>query len=263
MQNLTVAVVGDNTIDRYVGPNGRDYIGGNAVNVAVGLAERGIDVRYFGAVGLDQEGSRIRDELLSRGVNVEGLVTMQGPTALTLISVDAAGDRHIDEEHFGVTAQYYPADADIKSMVTADWVQIGMLPRANELRRQLRTQRPKVRVGQDCSVSAGYRDLSVAFESVDLGHAHAVGETALSKGAALTVVTLGADGSIAFVRGEDEIKQHAMRTEVVDTTGAGDSFIAGFIAVFLQSLDLPAAMAAGSAWAARTCSHFGGFPQRG
>jgi len=253
MQNLTVAVVGDNTIDRYVGPNGRDYVGGNAVNVAVQLAERGIDVRYFG--------SRIHDELVTRGVNVDGLVTMQGPTALTLISVDVSGDRHIDEERFGVTAQYYPTDAEITSMTTADWVQIGMLPRASELRRELRTQRPKVRVGQDCSVSAGYRDLSIAFESTDVEHAHAVGEAALSKGASLAIVTLGADGAIAFTRGDGEIKQPAMQVEAVDTTGAGDSFIAGFVAAFLQSLDVPTAMAAGAAWAARTCSHFGGFPQ--
>jgi len=261
MQNLTVAVVGDNTIDRYVGPNGRDYVGGNAVNVAVQLAERGIDVRYFGAVGPDSEGSRIHDELVTRGVNVDGLVTMQGPTALTLISVDVSGDRHIDEERFGVTAQYYPTDAEITSMTTADWVQIGMLPRASELRRELRTQRPKVRVGQDCSVSAGYRDLSIAFESTDVEHAHAVGEAALSKGASLAIVTLGADGAIAFTRGDGEIKQPAMQVDAVDTTGAGDSFIAGFVAAFLQSLDVPTAMAAGAAWAARTCSHFGGFPQ--
>jgi fructoselysine 6-kinase len=110
-------------------------------------------------------------------------------------------------------------------------------------------------------VSGGYRDLSVAFESADLDRAHAVGEAALSKGATLAVVTLGAEGSIAFVSGNGEIKQPAMQVDAIDTTGAGDSFIAGFIAAFLQSLDVPAAMAAGAAWAARTCLHFGGFPQ--
>ena len=263
MANLTVAVVGDNTIDRYVGPNGRDYVGGNAVNVAVQLAERGIDVRYFGAVGADPEGARINDELVARGVNVDGLVTMDGPTALTLISVDESGDRHIDEERFGVTADYHPKDAEITSMAATDWVQIGMLPRASDLRRALRDQRPKVRVGQDCSVSAGYHDLSVAFESTDLDHAHAVGEAALAKGAQLAVLTLGADGSVALSPDGAEFTQQAMQVEAIDTTGAGDSFIAGFIAAFLQSLDIPRAMSAGAAWAARTCSHFGGFRQDG
>lgn len=263
MANLTVAVVGDNTIDRYVGPDGRDYVGGNAVNVAVQLAERGIDVRYFGAVGSDPEGARISDELVARGVNVEGLVTVDGPTALTLISVDASGDRHIDEERFGVTADYHPKDAEITSMAETDWVQIGMLPRAGDLRRALRAQRPKARVGQDCSVSAGYHDLSVAFESTDLEHARTVGEAALTNGAQLAVLTLGADGSVALTPDGGEFTQPAMQVEAIDTTGAGDSFIAGFIAAFLQSLDIPRAMSAGAAWAARTCSHFGGFRQDG
>jgi fructoselysine 6-kinase len=263
MPDLTVAVVGDNTIDRYTGPQGREYVGGNAVNVAVQLAERGIDVRYYGAVGSDPEGTRIGDELAARGVNTDGLRTMPGSTALTLISVDASGDRHIDEERYGVTADYHPADAEIASMADVDWVQIGMLPRADELRQALRGTRSRVRLGQDCSVSAGYRDLDVAFESADVDRAHAVGKTALAQGAQLAVVTLGANGSIAFARGGSEVKQPAMQIEALDTTGAGDSFIAGFVAAFLQSLDVPTAMAAGAAWAARTCSHLGGFRQDG
>jgi fructoselysine 6-kinase len=262
MPNLTVAVVGDNTIDRYVGPRGRDYIGGNAVNVAVQLAERGFDVRYFGAVGSDPEGSLIGDELVARGVNVDGLVTLPGPTAMTLLSIDASGDRHIEEERYGVAAEYYPRGAELASMAAADWVQLGMVPRASELRQALRDRRRKVRVGQDCSVSTGYRDLSVAFESADLDRAHTVGSAALSGGAELSVVTLGAHGSIAFSSGAPEVNQPALGVEAIDTTGAGDSFIAGFVATFLQSLDVARAMATGAAWAARTCTHFGGFPQR-
>jgi fructoselysine 6-kinase len=262
MPNLTVAVVGDNTIDRYVGPQGRDYVGGNAVNVAVQLAERGIDVRYFGAVGSDPEGAVVGEELQARGVNVDGLVTRSGATGLTLISVDASGERHIDDDRFGVSAQYYPSDAEIAAMAKADWVQIGMVPRATELRRALRDRPRKARVGQDCSVSTGYRYLSVAFQSAGLDDARAVGKAALSGGAELSVVTLGAEGSIAFGGGGREVSQPAVDVEAIDTTGAGDSFIAGFVTAFLQSLDLPRAMATGAAWAARTCTHYGGFPQR-
>jgi fructoselysine 6-kinase len=261
MANLTVAVVGDNTIDRYVGSADRDYVGGNAVNVAVQLAERGFDARYFGAVGPDREGRRIRDELVSRGVNVDGLVTAQGATAMTVIRVDASGDRHIEEERYGVSADYHPTDAEISSIAESDWVQIGMLARSAELRRELRTQRPKLRVGQDCSVSPGYRHLSVAFESSEVDLAKAVGAAALSEGADLAVVTLGPNGSIAYTRDGSEVRQPALPTEPIDTTGAGDSFIAGFIAAFLQSLDVATAMSVGATWAARTCSHVGGFPQ--
>jgi fructoselysine 6-kinase len=261
MPNLTVAVVGDNTIDRYVGPQGCDYVGGNAVNVAVQLAERGFDVHYFGAVAADRDGSRIRDALVARKVNVEGLTTLTGTTALTLISLDEGGDRHLDEEHFGVTADYFPTGEEIDRVAEADWVQIGMLPRASELRSTLRKIRPKVRIGQDCSVSAGYEDLSVAFESTDLAHAHSVAKTALRRGAELAVVTLGADGAMSFESGGLELLQPARQIDPVDTTGAGDSFVAGFVAGYLMSFDLAKALSFGAEWAARTCSHVGGFPQ--
>lgn len=48
-------VVGDNTIDRYLGDSPRDLIGGNALNVAVQPAPAGHDVRYYGAAGPDGE----------------------------------------------------------------------------------------------------------------------------------------------------------------------------------------------------------------
>jgi fructoselysine 6-kinase len=262
MPNLTVAVVGDNTIDRYVGPRGCDYVGGNAVNVAVQLAERGLEVQYYGAVGTDREGALIRDTLADRQIDVTGLQSRPGATALTLISVDASGERHLDEEHFGVTAGYHPDEAQIERIADADWVQIGMLSRATELRAALRARRPKIRIGQDCSVAAGYRDLSVAFLSAEPAGAAAAAEAGLREGAELVVTTLGADGAIAFGRHGFTLEQAADPVDAVDTTGAGDSFIAGFVAAYLRSYDLAAAMAAGAAWAARTCTHIGGFPQQ-
>ena len=261
MPHQTVAVVGDNTIDRYVGPGGRDYVGGNAVNVAVQLAERGVDVRYYGAVGTDPEGSRIRDELAHRSVAIDCLTTVAGATALTVISVDGSGERHLDEEFFGVTADYFPTDAEIRAIADADWVQIGMVPRATELRRSLRAIRPKIRIGQDCVVAEGYDHLSVAFESSDVARAQPVAAAALARGAQLAVVTLGPDGSVALGPGGLEVKQPALQVKATDTTGAGDSFIAGFVATFLNSLDVTVAMASGAAWAARTCTHVAGFPQ--
>jgi fructoselysine 6-kinase len=261
MPNLTVAVIGDNTIDRYTTPHDHDYIGGNAVNVAVQLAERDFDVHYFGAVGADREGSLIREELVARKVNVDGLTTLPGTTAVTLISIDESGDRHLDEEYFGVTLDYHPSDEEIRRAAAADWVHIGMLPRATELRRALRAIRSKVRIGQDCSVANGFSDLSVAFISTDAGHAQAVATTALDRGAELAVTTLGPEGAVAVGPRGVQFTQAAVPVDPVDTTGAGDSFIAGFIAGYLRSLDLAPAMSTGAAWAARTCSHVGGFPQ--
>ena len=68
------ALVGDNTIDAYVGEVQREYVGGNALNCAVQLAARGAGVEYYGAVGEDAAGRRIAICLRDRGVGVTGLV---------------------------------------------------------------------------------------------------------------------------------------------------------------------------------------------
>jgi fructoselysine 6-kinase len=51
--------------------------------------------------------------------------------------------------------------------------------------------------------------------------------------------------------------------DVVDTTGAGDSYIAGFLAARAAGSDVPQSMRAGARVAARTCGHLGAWPQDG
>jgi sugar/nucleoside kinase (ribokinase family) len=257
----SVAVVGDNTVDRFVGALGRDFVGGNAVNVAVQLAERGYPVEYFGVVGDDEAGEWIRAELVARRVGVGGLLTRRGATALTVIRVDDGGDRHMEEEHFGVTADYVPDGAQLELMARADWVQLGMVPQASEVRRALRAIRPDLPIGQDCSVADGYADLTVAFQSTAPTASAVTAAGALARGALYAVITLGEFGSECFGPDDVHIRQPALPVDVVDTTGAGDSFIAGFVSVFARTGDPAGAMVTGREWATRTCGHVGGFPQ--
>ena len=256
-----IAVVGDNTIDSYVGRLERRLVGGNAVNCAVQLAARGLEVEYFGAVGDDEPGGVVRRVLMDRGVGCDGLVPMEGDTALTVVRVLPSGDRVFEEEDFGVTARYYPDDERLERIAAADWVHLGMLPRAAELVAALRARRSGVPISQDCAVSAGAAGLSVAFQSAgEQGEPEAVARDLLAGGAMLGVVTRGAQGALAF-DGRTVFHQPALPTEVVDTTGAGDSFISGFIASRLRGEGVPAALAAGAEWAAATCRHLGGFLQ--
>jgi fructoselysine 6-kinase len=257
-----VAVVGDNTIDRYLGLDNAEFVGGNALNVAVqlGLARR--NVAYFGAIGADREGRLIREALLRAEVGVSGLIVARGETALTEIRL-TAGDRIFDREDFGVTAEYFPDPEALADIAAADWIHIGMLPRATEFRRAVRAVNPKALISQDCAVASGYDELSVAFESVsgDRDAAVLAATGAIAAGASLAVVTRGADGSIAH-DGCSWWEQDALPIEVVDTTGAGDSFIAGLIAARMRGDDIARSLAQGARWAAVTCQHLAGFPQQ-
>ena len=82
----------------------------------------------------------------------------------------------------------------------------------------------------------------------------------MAGGARLCVVTCGADGSIAR-DGRNRWQAAAAGVEVVDTTGAGDSYIAGFLYAGRTGADIPEAMRAAAGGAAQTCAHFGAWPQ--
>lgn len=261
LSDVRVAAVGDNTVDRYRG--GPVLVGGNALNVAVQLSLQGVAVSYFGVVGDDEDGRMITRALRDRDVEISGLVAADGDTAVTEIARTADGDRVFVREEFGVTAAYRPSDADLARLAWFDWVHLGMVPDAPALVRRLRRANPEVRISQDCAVSSGYAGLDVAFCSVGENDAApgSTADAAIRAGAALAVVTRGAAGALAKDRAGQEWRCAAIPIEVIDTTGAGDGFIAGFVAARLSDATVPAALEAGARSAARACVHVGGFPQ--
>jgi sugar/nucleoside kinase (ribokinase family) len=79
----------------------------------------------------------------------------------------------------------------------------------------------------------------------------------------VVVIKRGSAGAIAKARGFDSISLPAVAATVVDTTGAGDSFAAGFIASFSKNRDLTAALQAGAELAADCVAIVGGRPRVG
>lgn len=257
---MLFGVVGDNTIDEYVGAEVSRYVGGNAVNVAVQLRGLGHPTRYAGAIGADGRGDQVRSSLVSQGVLTDGLVTLPGHTSVTRIRVEPDGDRVFEFEDFGVCAQYRADDLELEKLSRCNAVHIGMLPGAADVRRSLSAR--GVLVTQDCAVTPGYDHLGVAFCSAgedDLRARHLARE-AVTGGAATAVVTCGALGSVAF-DGRTWWQTPAVSAALVDTTGAGDSYIAGFVAALAAGADIDQAMRAGADLAARTCTHLGAWPQ--
>lgn len=255
-----LATIGDNTVDQYYGADLTSFVGGNAVNVAVKLRTLGADVAYAGAVGPDADGERIRRTLEGEGVDTSLLVELPGITSVSKIRVEDDGERVIFFEDFATSADYQPSDADLDVLGRRRLVHIGMNPFADRIRRELRAR--GVLVTQDCAVSSGYADLDVAFCSAgdDRPEAERLAREAVAGGAGLAVVTCGPAGSIAF-DGERWWDAAAQPIEVVDTTGAGDSYIAGFVHRFANGDDVEVCMAEGSRVAALTCQHWGGFEQ--
>ena len=261
-----LAAVGDNCVD-VINPGGRRLIGGNALNVAVQFARLGGRSAYFGAVGADEDGARVRRLLVENGVGVEHLVRRPLATAHTGIDIDSSGERRIASEDFGACAGYAPRDADLHALLEADHVHIGWFDDRGALRRRLAAAGRSV--SQDISVNAAPENLcveglSIVFVSASGRHTAAIrlARSLFSQGAGGVVVTRGAGGSSIFLEGiEADIP--ALPIRPVDTTGAGDSYIAAFLRSWLAGEGPERAGHAATAHASHACLHEGGFPQDG
>lgn len=257
--------MGDNCIDHMLAPIGLKLVGGNAVNVGVHLARLGAQVAYFGAVGDDLDGQKVARTLAANGIDLTHLVRAEKPTAHTEISFDDRGDRIIGTEDFGACDGYSPGEDAISTLLRMDHVHIGWLNDNGALRRRLVAA--NVPVSQDIGINIAPENrqvmgLTFVFASMPGAHdaARAFARDLLEQGAKGVVVTRGADGSSAFLE-TGEFLQPALPTDLIDTTGAGDSFIAGFLHATALGGPPAAALGAGAQLAALTCRHIGGFPQ--
>ncbi len=252
--------MGDNCIDRFQPPVGLSVVGGNAVNVAVQLCRLGNPCAYFGAVAPDEDGRRTVAALQKQGVPIGHVRHLTGVTAYTNITVDAFGDRIIGFEEFGVCRLYQPTEAEMTLLCSMRHVHFGWISESDALITRLRTA--GVSVSKDTSVNPGAVGLSVAFASDQGGvdRALALAQSLLTEGADIAVITMGAGGSLA-TDGRIIAQTGVTPVTVVDTTGAGDTFIAAFMARRLSGGSLQQCLEAGRDKAAETCTYLGGFPQ--
>jgi sugar/nucleoside kinase (ribokinase family) len=84
---------------------------------------------------------------------------------------------------------------------------------------------------------------------------------ALSGKVSTLVVTRGPEGAVAVEKGQRIEAPAAPVDKVVDTTGAGDLFAAGFLAARCRGRDLQACLETGATAAAEVISHFGARPE--
>lgn len=257
-----LVAVGDNCLDAYL-THGILTVGGNALNVAAQWRRNGWDARYFGAVGTDGEGDIVLAELAQVGLDPADVERRSGDTAVTLIR-DDNGDRTFLLEAFGVGENYMPTPDRYAAAATADWVHLGTNANADLVRRL-------VSGGVAFSVDVSTAHFNLPLAGVPLVFASGpddpdvpvepVFETFRAAGAGRVVLTCGRRGAWL----DDGGTLHhapATPTEVVDTCGAGDSFIATFLTAFCcERRPADEALRMASVAAAETCTHRGGFPQ--
>ena len=262
-----VAAMGDNCIDRYLPPLDREFVGGNAVNVAVGLRDLGHDVAYAGAVGDDEAGRSVVAALRARGIHVDHVQTIAGSTGVTTVRLTGDGDRVFESEVLGTSARFRPTAATLADLRGRAWVHGAGLSGGLEGFAGLRSA--GTRLSYDFSHAASPEliatlcpHLAVAFLSAPSGspvEAAGLAQEAVAAGAQTAVVTRGRDGSLAVCGAVHN--QPPVPVEVVDTLGAGDAFIAACISALVHDAPLPAALEQGARAAAEACTHHGAWQE--
>lgn len=254
-----VAVAGEALVDLVPAPVG-DYFemvpGGSPANVAVGLARLGVPTRLLARLADDPLGRRIREHLSCNGVGLEHTVAATEPTSLAIVSVGLDGGAVYDFRVAGTADWQWSAD-ELANALDGPVVALhsGSLalttpPGARVLRQLLRTARATATVSYDpncrpllmgdrADVLAGAEELlaeadvvKVSAEDLDWllpgQKPEEVVADWLARGPALVAVTLGGDGVIAGTAGGVR-RRPARPVDVVDTVGAGDTFMAALL----------------------------------
>jgi ribokinase len=223
--------------------------GGKGANQAVAASRLGADVAFVGRVGADDAGASLSDAFEADGVDTAHLIVdPSAPTGLAVIVVDEAGENSI------VVSPGANAAVSGVDVAGASAVLMAATVTLLQLEIPVETVEAAVRAAGGIVVlnAAPAVDLPAGLlETVDV---LVVNESELEELAGsrdpvaarglpvpVTVVTLGADGA-RVIRADSDVAVGAPRVDVVDTTGAGDTFC-GALAVGLDGgLTLEAAV---------------------
>lgn len=246
-------------------------IGGSATIFACGAARLGLRVAFVGKVGDDVFGRFMRESLAGRGVDVSGVVVdPQVKTGLTVI-LSRVHDRAMLTYAGTIGALRY-ADIDLHLLSAARHLHLGsyyllenLLPDVPRLFAE--AHRRGLTVSLDTNYDPAERWDSGIEETLRHVDIFLPNETELARimrtgnwraaleRAAQTIPTvavkLGSEGA-AVQQGDQFLHQPVLPVTVVDTTGAGDSFDAGFVYGHLQGW--PVQRTLGIAMACGACS---------
>lgn len=254
--------VGDNCVDDYTNL-GKQYAGGCSLNFSVYIRQLGGLSEYLGIVGDDPAGAVIQDELRAQDVAFERLKVMPGATAVTKILLEGRERKFLDYEE-GVLGSFCLDAEDIAYIRTFDCLHSSVYGKIEESMIDLSSH---VTIGYDFAYKfdqqrflsvVPYVDYAFLSYEKDDPFIRSVLKDFVRMGARCAVATLGAHGSIAF-DGETFFREPGHEVEVVDTLGAGDSFIAGFLYARSGDENLQICLKRGAARAEETIGRFGAF----
>ena len=261
--------IGDAVVDVFT-ERALAYPGGNALNVAAySRLLHGRPASFIGILGDDAYGDHISATLTALGVGQPTPRRAHGPTGQAWVRVAPDGDRvFVGSNRGGVqhTLRLRLTDDDLATAAAAGSLHTSVY---SSLDDQLGPLAEVARLSYDFSDAPDLRrvepvapHLDVAFVSaagLDEDERERYGEAVLGMGARCVVLTAGSRGSLALTAQGERLSQGVEAAEVVDTLGAGDAFISGFLLGRRQGLGLGASLGLAARSGAAACAFPGAF----
>lgn len=258
---MRIVTVGDNCMDVYRN-RGEAYPGGNPVNVSVYLKDLGVDSAYIGWVGTDEYGAKMIHAIQARGVDTSFVSKIEGNTAITYVEL-VNNDRQFGQYDEGVMADFTLTAKEIDFIETFQLIHAGIWGHvdpffpifkerglltsfdfSDQLSHELVKTLPR------------FVDFSFFSYTNDDSYIRKFLKEVSNLGSKVVVATLGENGSLAY-DGKKFYKCDVVKGNVIDTMGAGDSFISGFLFGRLRGYEINKCLKLGSETAAKTISYFG------
>ena len=234
------------------------FHGGAAANFSVGMARLGVNCGILGCVGDDDFGRRALEELEREGISTECVTRIAGGrTGAVCVMVEEAGTRRM--------IAYRGANGRIEEHLRKKLPECHskIIQLCNVNRKVLRTA---LELGKGAIISLDPGGAAAEIKPEDLAGVDFIflndleckmitgkpmkdGMKLLAQNVPTVVVKQGSEGATMLDAGV-EIKAYALKVDVLDTTGAGDAFDAGFIAAISKGLTKREALSLGIAVAA-------------
>ncbi|WP_328705890.1 adenosine kinase [Erythrobacter rubeus] len=267
-------------------PPARELSGGSAANTLAGLSTLGLQCAFIGQVADDQLGKVFRHDMRATGIDFDTPARGRDPaTGRVLIFVTPDGERTMNT--FLGAGQFLPATALDEDLIASGGILYleGYLWDPEEPRRAMRRAIEVARqAGRKIAFTAsesfvierhgddfrsmiedGVIDILFVNES-EL--ATLTGEDEFEAGLAavagkvpVLVATRSEKGAVAIANGTRAEVAAEPIAKVVDTTGAGDQFAAGFLSGFAKDESLDRCLKRGAIAAAEVISHYGPRPE--